>query len=98
MSNGLKDYLKAKLDINDDIDLHLEQIAEKYASDICVKKGRYWSPARVVNSTDGLDPEFKLENFKLRNMISNDVMYGDDFCISEDHEKRNILAYTCKYV
>ena len=96
MSNSLKDFLKEKLDVKNDTQLetHLEPIAQKYASDICKEKGRYWSRARVVNSTEGLDPDFKLKRDNLQNLITNEIVNGNGFCIDEDG--KNILVHACK--
>ena len=101
MSNNLKNVLKEQLDVNNDTQLetHLEPIAEKYASDVCEKKGRHWSSARVVNSTEGLDPDFKLKKNKLQNLITNEILNGKEFCFTHllsFTAKGNILAHACR--
>ena len=97
MSNSLKDFLKEKLDVKNDIQLetHLEPIAKKYARDVCEKKGRHWSKRRVVNSTEfSLDPDFMLKKDNLQNLITNEIVNGNGFCIDEDG--KNIVAHACK--
>ena len=95
MSNSLKEFLKEKLDMNKtNLESHLEPIAQKYASDDCQKKGRHWSGARVVNSTEGLDPDFKLKKDNLQNLITKEILNGNEFCITEN--RKNILAHACK--
>ena len=97
MSNNLKNFLKEQLDVNNDTQLetHLEPIAQKYASDVCERKnGRHWSEARVVDSTEGLDPDFKLKKDNLQNLITKEILNGNEFCITE--KRKNILAHACK--
>ena len=100
MSNNLKNFLKEQLDVNNDTQLetHLEPIAQKYASDDCQKKGRHWSGARVVNSTEGLDPDFKLKKDNLQNLITNEILKENEFCIQEiiqGQYKGTIMAHAC---
>ena len=101
MSNSLKDFLKEQLDMKNDTQLetHLEPIAQKYASDVCEKKGRHWSRARVVNSTEGLDHDFELKKNKLQNLITNEILNGKEFCFTHllsYTAKGNILAHACR--
>ena len=114
MSNSLKEFLKEKLDVKNDTQLetHLEPIARKYASDVCERKnGRHWSEDRVVDSTEGLDPDFKLKKDNLQNLITNEIVNGTGFCITSETEtdlplsvrlrhsgyiSNNILAHACK--
>ena len=96
----MKNFLKEQLDVNNDTQLetHLEPIAQKYASDICKEKGRYWSRARVVNSTVGLDPDFMLKKDNLQNLITNEIVKENEFCITESRYQYhgNIFAHACK--
>ena len=96
-SNNLKNFLKEQLDVNNDTQLktHIEPITQKYASDVCEKKGRHWSRARVVNSIEGLDTDFKLKKDNLHDLVMNKISNGKEFCITEDY-KENILADVCK--
>ena len=101
MSNSLKEFLKEQLDVNNDAQLetHLEPIAKKYARDVCEKKGRHWSKRRVVNSTEGLDPDFKLKKDNLQNLVTNEIVKENEFCITEEdgiYRQVNILAHACK--
>ena len=99
MSNRLKEFLKEKLDVKNDTQLetHLEPISQKYASDVCEKNGRQWSEARVVNSTVGLEPDFKLKKDNLQNLVTNEIVKENEFCITENEYKQyNILAHACK--
>ena len=101
MSNSLKNFLKEQLDVNNDTQLktHIEPITQKYASDVCEKKGRHWSEARVVNSTESLDPDFKLEKYNLQNLITNEILNGKEFCFTHllsFTAKGNILAHACR--
>ena len=84
MSNSLKEFLKEQLDVNNDTQLetHLEPIAQKYASDVCEKKGRHWSEARVVNSTEGLEPDFMLKKDNLLIVVTNEILNINEFCIT----------------
>ena len=97
MSNSLKDFLKEQLDMKNDTQLetHLEPIAQNYARDVCEKKGRHWSRARVVNSIEGLDTDVKLKKDNLHDLVMNKISNGKEFCITEDY-KENILADVCK--
>ena len=101
MSNSLKNFLKEQLDVNNDTQLetHLEPISQKYASVVCENKSRQWSEARVVNSTEGLDPDFKLKRDNLQNLITNEIVKENEFCITEEdgiYRQVNILAHACK--
>ena len=100
MSNSLKEFLKEQLDVKNDTQLetHLEPISQKYASDVCERKGRHWSEARVVNSTEGLEPDFKLKKDNLQNLITNKIVKENEFCITEEENIKgnNILAHACK--
>ena len=102
MSNSLKEFLKEQLDVNNDTQLetHLEPIAQKSASDVCEKKGRYWSKRSVVNSTEGLDPDFMLKKDNLQNLITNEILKENEFCIKEGEYITQIyvpiFAHACK--
>ena len=94
MSNSLKEFLKEQLDVKNDTQLetHLEPLYNYKC-----EKGRHWSSARVVNSTEGLDPDFMLKKDNLQNLITNEIVKENEFCITENEYKQyNILAHACK--
>ena len=85
------------LDKKDDLDHHLAELPrELQTCGIKTNNSRYWSKARIINSTKGLQKEFHLSTkeklVKLQNYLTND--FTENFCVDDDQE--GVAAMGCR--
>ena len=85
------------LDKKDDFDHHVAELPrELQTCGIATNNSRYWSKARIINSTKGLQKEFHLstkeKSVKLQNYLINDVT--ENFCVYGEEE--GVAAMGCR--
>ena len=92
--------MKERLDIKDDLHYHLSQTP--VYQDICSNQSndRFFSQSRVLYSSNGTKSEFNLirkgNSVFLENLVNQDVVEEDNFCISLDGD--GILVRSCMSV
>ena len=86
--------MKEKLDIDGDINLHLDEFHDGQGIFSCDK---FVYTSRLTNSTDGMKPELKLirknNTANLQILPNVGIIKSNNFCVEEDD--RDIISKAC---